>query len=332
MKEDVFTNLIAKKLSGNLSAQEEQLLRNWLSDAPEHRYLQEDMAKVWEWSSHVKMPPADVGSAWKKVEQKLDSGKPRLQIRVNKFFLMAASFLLLCVMAFLLRDTFLSSAPAVLVLETGPSEKLTHTLPDGSVVVLNSNSRLDFAELPGERSLHLSGEGFFEVIRQPTRPFIVHCGNTAVRVLGTSFNIRAYEEEEAIELYVQEGTVSWNRAGEVGAQGTLVTAGMSATFNIEEETIMVTDLSDVNALSWKDERLVFEGMPVSEVLVRLEKHFGIAIEVDNPAILNCRFFGKFESVSAEEVLQSLSFSMDLQYNSIGADVYRLSGSGCPDQQ
>jgi ferric-dicitrate binding protein FerR (iron transport regulator) len=329
MNQDFYTDLIAKHLSGNITPGEEQQLRVWLSEDVANRTLLKDMEAVWEISSSTPSSPVDVSAAWGRLEQSIVGSKPRLRLHRHPLLWLAAALLLLVVFAFLLRQFVVEPvAMPTLLVETAPSEKRILELSDGSVVTLNGSSRLEFVETDRERRVRLSGEAFFEVTRQVTRPFIIACGETRVRVLGTSFLVRAYADEPEQQLFVVEGAVSWGKADEVLAPMVL-TAGMAGKYDKEQAILEEVKIREDNMLSWKSDTLVFSDTRMADVVHDLEQHFGIEIEVVHPAILNCHFYGTFVTPRVTDILDAIALAMDLKYEVQQNGVYRISGAGCP---
>lgn len=329
MKEDLYNNLIAKKLSGNISPEEQQLLRGWIEESPENKAWNEDMEQIWALSGRVSTPPSDVSAAWKRLEANLSTTPTRrLQANYRNLLRIAASFLLILSLAVLIRNLLVPAMPEVFVFESAATEKQPIVLPDGSQIELNESSKLTFAVAAGERLAELQGEAFFDVARQAGKPFIITCNGTTVRVLGTRFNIRNYPDQP-VEVFVEEGTVSFSRQGDPDNM-LILTAGSGARYNTSTNTIEELKFSDSNSLSWKYNRLVFADTQMDQVIQQLERHFGITIGVENPDILNCHFFGTFEAVSEKELLKSLAFSMDLKYSNPQPGVYLLEGKGCPE--
>ncbi len=328
MNQDFYIDLIAKRLSGNISSGEEQQLRAWLSEDVSNRTLLKEMEGIWEISNSMPSSPVDISAAWMRLEQSIIADKPRLRLHRHPL-LLAAALLLLVVFAFLLRQFAVDSAamPTLLV-ETAPSEKKILELSDGSVVTLNGSSRLEFVETDRERRVRLSGEVFFEVQRQVTRPFIISCGETQVRVLGTSFLVRAYADEPEQQLFVVEGAVSWGKTDEVLAPMVL-TAGMAGKYDKEQAILEEVKIREANMLSWKSDTLVFSDTRMADVVHDLERHFGIEIEVDQPAIMNCHFYGTFVTARVTDILDAIALAMDLKYEVQQNGVYRIFGAGCP---
>jgi ferric-dicitrate binding protein FerR (iron transport regulator) len=239
-------------------------------------------------------------------------------------FKIAASIALVALFSWLLYHTFFSHET---ILKESQNSIVMVALPDGSEVWLNQHSRLTYQDDFNDknRSVQLEGEAFFEVRKDTQRPFIIQTQQAKVQVLGTSFNVQAYEETNSTEVHVASGLVSIssieNKTGGIalkpGETGRL-TNGNIAVFREEE---------DFNALAWKEKRLIFKKTPLNTVFKNLEEYFKIRIAIKNATILQCRFTGSFNQPTLEEIIEALSVSLDLTIAKEN-DTYVIDGDGC----
>ncbi|RMF26875.1 MAG: DUF4974 domain-containing protein [Bacteroidetes bacterium] len=331
VKQEIY-NLVAKYLSGNLEPDEESALWSWVEASPGNRKEFESLVQLWNESGRVVEPPftADVGQGWARLERKLgqaDGGAPsvrptaaRLRFRLR----VAAALLVLLVGGWLLLREL---APPLVEVRTAAGERKELHLPDGSQVWLNQNSTLRYERRFRRRNLRLEGEAFFQVAADSLRPFEVEGGGVGVRVLGTSFNLRAYPQEEQVELDVRTGRVLFFHAS--SREELEVAADEAAVFERPSGRLLKRPSPDPNATAWKSGILRFDDTPLREVVHTLERYFGARFRVDNPAVLDCPFTGPFPQPKLEEVLQTLDEGlMDALEVRREADVWVLSGKGC----
>ncbi|HEX8549774.1 MAG TPA: FecR domain-containing protein, partial [Cytophagaceae bacterium] len=165
-------------------------------------------------------------------------------------------------------------------------------LADGSVIILNKNSRLKTeADFGGtNRTVYLTGEAFFDVKKDASIPFIIYTTSSKTKVIGTSFNIRS-EANKSEEISVVSGKVNYKIKGGNG-DSLLLVAGNKCT--IEHNSLKKIESFDVNLLAWKDDKIVFEKTSLKDVVNDLEYYFDIDIKVTNEEILNCKYTGSFE--------------------------------------
>lgn len=190
-------------------------------------------------------------------------------------------------------------------------------LPDGSAVSLNAESTIKF-KVPFDQTIRevtLTGEAFFDVQKNPKVPFIVKSGNINVKVLGTRFNYKAYENENNVSVVLVEGKVSLNTTGRQTDEVVILKPGDRAIYDkISNQTVLTNGKID-QYVEWHNGRLVFDETPLPEVAVQLSRWFGVEITVDDPQIKNYRLTTTFENESLHEILEliRLSSPIDIKY-------------------
>ncbi|GAO42041.1 FecR family protein [Flavihumibacter petaseus] len=165
------------------------------------------------------------------------------------------------------------------------SKPIHLTLADGSVVWINSNSTLKYpVSFPGaDRKVELSGEGYFEIAKDQSRPFYVNCpGNDAqVRVLGTHFNINAYSNEKNMKVTLLEGAVKFSRQ----SRSCLLAPGQQAIAQQngkqDQDAIAVVDDIDVEeVMAWKNGQFIFNGSDVQQIMRELERWYNVEVQYE----------------------------------------------------
>jgi len=183
-------------------------------------------------------------------------------------------------------------------------------LPDGSHVWLNSESRLSFSDnfLDKTRSVTLKGEALFKV-RKGERPFVVTTKYGEVRVKGTTFNVCAFENSE-FQTTLVEGSVTY-RNTKLKKEVSLY-PGQQIVLS-ENDGIHVHEVKTELYTTWKDGLIVFEKEPLKDVMRKLERHFGIRIELDDNHLIDMRFTGKIENESLDEVMEYINKTKPIDY-------------------
>ncbi|MBX2843974.1 MAG: FecR domain-containing protein [Flammeovirgaceae bacterium] len=196
--------------------------------------------------------------------------------------------------------------------------KTTLELKDGTIVKLNSDSKLIFPSSfdANIREVYLEGEAFFDVSRDENRPFIIHTGKVKTTVLGTSFNIKAFPEDESVQVAVASGKVAVAyQAPDNNVKSTkelfLLPEEMS-TFSKIDNQLVKSDFDRKQVLSWKDNILYFENASFNEVKEKLERWYGVSFEVKGKS-LESEFEGEFHNESLKAVLEGLSFSVKFDF-------------------
>ncbi|WP_215224249.1 FecR family protein [Echinicola shivajiensis] len=191
-------------------------------------------------------------------------------------------------------------------------------LPDGSTVWLNSDSKLSYQAPFSEdqREIWLEGEAFFEVARDEKRPFLVHTGKVTTQVLGTSFNINSFDNEDDIAVTVLTGKVQVTASDSAGlfrTQLTTLVPGEQASFSKSDKSISVGKVDASQAILWKEKTLLFDKEPFSKVITKLERWYGVDIENLSESTNSCIVQGKYSNENLENVLTSLQYALGFEY-------------------
>jgi ferric-dicitrate binding protein FerR (iron transport regulator) len=317
-------HLVLKFLQGKLSEDEKIAFKDWLNESSENQALVEEFQKVWSLTPDQSLPSDfNTDREYLRFKEVLSEkeGARIVSMEPKRFSWIAAACLVLLVAAGITLYFQFSSSGEIVKQTASIPEPLT--LPDGSVILLNANSMItyneDFKDLRGVR---LRGEAFFEVKKDPEHPFTITTGNAKVTVLGTSFNVQS-ENDTLTEVLVVTGKVQLT-----GAENSslILNPGSLALCSASKPAPKLKELSP-NVLSWKEKRLVFEKMPLHEVLHDIRKYFGAEFSVKNKALLTCRFTGSFSEPTLDEVFESLAVALDLEISKHG-DTYAIEGEGC----
>ncbi len=198
--------------------------------------------------------------------------------------------------------------------------KSTIFLKDGSIVYLNSESKIKFPEVFNDsiRLVHLEGEAYFDIARNEHKPFIVQTGDLQIKVLGTSFNIKAFQELDDIKVSLNSGLVEISnfitQSKEQHGQKINLKAGESVSYlKIQNRFADVSNFDHNLDLSWKDGQLVFKDADVSTVISKLERWYGVDISVQNKPNFKWEYTGNFENQTLHNVLELLSFSQNFDF-------------------
>ena len=196
--------------------------------------------------------------------------------------------------------------------------KSTIVLTDGSKIWLNADSRIEYPEVftGNTREVHLSGEAFFEVAKNPAKPFIIHLANGTVRVLGTSFNIRAYDNEKIVETSVATGKVAfiprYEKSGK--KQDTIfLTPDNKVSYSLIKEEVITQPTTSAEDKAWTEGKMIFRSMSFEEIAVELERNFGKQVVFKNEEARNYRLTGSFQNNTLAEILFYLSKTKSFSY-------------------
>ncbi|HSZ72201.1 MAG TPA: FecR family protein [Cytophagaceae bacterium] len=232
-----YDHLIVKHLTDQLSEEEKTMLFSWIAESEEHQIYYHDFLTVWEKSSPLNIDYLpDTDASWmvlqKEIEQEQKQSFKMPVFRSAGFYKIAASLVLVIGLAYLI-GIAMSSLDRNILRQTAENRDVFY-LPDSSMVWLNKNSSLSYTpSFDGkERIVYLKGQAFFDVKKNPDRPFIIHASGTTTKVLGTSFDLKAYDKED-VQLTVVTGKVSFTAQ----QQSILLLPGDKGVFHHKENML-----------------------------------------------------------------------------------------------
>lgn len=296
--------LIAKSLSGNITALEQAMLDQWLAESPDNALAFEEARRVWELTAQYTVV-ADTDAAWQKLHQSIAESSQQQQPRTGAWVMrIAAAVVLLAGIGYLFTTVF--NQPVAIRTIASAGETLKVTLPDSSVVWLNRGSSIAFAEgFKGDsRTVQLTGEAFFDVVHRTDKPFVITAGNATITDIGTTFNVRAYKNEKQVEVSVATGIVDF--AGSNKARVTL-NAGYHAVYNASSATMLANKNESTNYMAWKTGKLVFENDNLNQVAATLGRYYNTSITVDSTAA-TMLFTGSFNQATISDAMRILETS------------------------
>jgi transmembrane sensor len=330
-------SLIYKQLSNDITAVELEQLQDWLNESEDNKVIAEDIALIWE-STDVndEIISALAGEVDLDVEFALlneriqTNGKPETKVvpMWRKYIGLAAGLALLIGAGVVLLQYDFGTESQMAELTTGDTAEEI-ILSDGSVINLNANSTLKYPVefTGGTREVELSGEAFFDIAKDASHPFTVHTSFEDVSVLGTSFNIRAYEGESNSEVSVTTGKVKVDN----GTVNKILLPNEKVVVNHSNGVMEHQITENLNENAWLTNVMVFEDAQMPEVLEDLEAYFDLEFTVENPDLLSCPFDANFNFAEGDDlstVLTTISkvFSVTPEKTSEGD--YILVGGSC----
>lgn len=196
-------------------------------------------------------------------------------------------------------------------------------LSDGSRVWLNSESELEYPVLFGhrERAVKLSGEAFFEVTPDASRPFIVEANGICTRVLGTSFNIKAYSNEPTVSTTLFTGKVNVSTSAD-SSRSVLLTPGKQADWNRGTAQMQVSKANLEHVLAWKEGLFIFSKADLEVVSRQIERWYGVKFVYEKDEKTNYTFNGYFsKDETLSSILEAFTFAGGPEFNIKGEVVY-----------
>lgn len=202
-------------------------------------------------------------------------------------------------------------------------------LPDGTKVVLNDNSELNFN---GEtfdreaREVNLIGEATFDVVHNSSKPFVVHTGKVSTKVLGTEFNINAYPERDKITVTVLRGLVEVGDGQHVYGQ---IKPNEQIAVDVHSSEFIQLKTNAEDAVHWKQNFIVLDDVDLEQAAAIIGKKFNVKITLENPELKKCRIMVRFlNNETLETVLSVISKGLGVNYSIEKDGNVVLRGNGC----
>jgi ferric-dicitrate binding protein FerR (iron transport regulator) len=309
-----FQNITQRYFRGQLSDDEYEVLTDYLQDSNNRQYFEQ--AKQ-EWNQNPEFNET-VRENWNRLEYKINKQKPTIVKMpvTRRIWVQVAAVAAILVLGLLLGSvvTYLLSGNQFnqeqLVFETPRGEKSMVTLPDGSEVWLNANSRLVYNSFSANhRQVELKGEAFFKVTSNERAPFVVKTNECSVEVLGTTFNIMAYDEFGRKEITLISGKVNVQLEG----SGQVLKPGQALI--LKDHKFKVVEVNASQSSGWVDNKFNFQNIPLSELMKRLENWYDVDITLDNRTGREVNFTGTFKNEETIwQVLDAIKVYTPIKYD------------------
>ncbi len=359
-------NLIYKYLSGELDEQQTRKLFEWVSASETNRKFFAKIKNSWTsiGLNHSNID-VDLGREFElltiRLNQEKKSGNSVVKIRNLKNSKITPIYFLYRIAAILLILYSIGGTSYYFIrnhktdyniISTKRGEKSSLVLSDGTKIWLNSETTLKYPADINKKTvnIYLDGEAYFNVAKNHGRKLIVNASNINIEVVGTSFNVKSYSNEETVETTLEKGTVFITADDKQNMQsGSLILKpNQQATFIKKTRKILISDLTssvvdkvpplnkplivgmqnqNTNSLqmlsdkentklytAWKDGELIFKSERFEDLAHRMERWYDMQIEIKSQELKDSKYTGRFEKETIEQSLNALSLSMPFIYN------------------
>jgi ferric-dicitrate binding protein FerR (iron transport regulator) len=323
-------NLIARYLAGETSEKEWEELSLWMETSTENKKYFEGIKFVHDKAvaSH-RIVKVDVNKAWSKLSSQMatsaQASTPKtitLPVYKRTWLRVAATFAIFLTISAVLYFVSLPKGSEHVTLVANDSVK-TQTLAGNTEITLNRNSKIIYnAKKSGkQQEIELTGEAFIEVNHGKDTTLIVKAGETMIRDIGTSFNVKAYSVSATIEVLVQSGEVAFYTAQNAGIS---VKAGESGIYNKQEKKFYKPGAVDINAIAYKSKLFIFREIPLVKAISSLNKVYSQKFELANINLENCTITVTFDNETPAGIADIIAETLGLQLTEAG-DRFILSG-------
>ena len=298
-----------------------------------NQFMSEDIHHTGEYWKELRKMSDDVeinvSKAWDSLHTRLNESGLKSEdgpnlIKFNRSSFMRVAAMALIVLSFVMVAAYLTNpdlfSKKITVATDSNQKNINVLLPDGSRIFLNRNSEFSYRANFGKtgRNVSLTGEAFFEISADGSKPFVIDLRFARVKVVGTSFNVITKNSESAVEVYVKTGKVMLSNNS--GSQSLALETGFIGT--MDSKVSGKTLNKNPNYLSWNTGLLVYNGQKLDVVFSDLKRVYNMDIVVADPGILENTWTSPIDNQPQETIIRIICASFNLSYNKDGS-VYHL---------
>lgn len=298
---DKIDDLILLLLEGTISSEDRQDLKNWVNASAENRRYFKDRVRIWQLTGAVAKNRYHKDAAFEafklRVAAENTKEKPKTRIiSLSRIYKYAACFLLFLLVGgvsyFLInnRDNQ-SPKPLFYAVNTPEKSKMKVDLPDGSVVWLNTSSKLVYDSQFGisNRHLALSGEAYFEIAKNEGLPLIVSLDDAEVKVLGTKFNVTNYQTDAEIHVALLQGSVEF--IDKRTNKNVIMKPDQMICLDKNSRSTKLKNIKAQDYNGWINNKLFFDEETLGQIAKELERAMGVSIIFEDDDLKNQVFYG-----------------------------------------
>lgn len=335
MEQDRIWVLMARRLAGEITPQEQLELEQFVRTNPDIHFPIQTITELWNpetYTDDPEEPDAETEAAYMAHIERLRNAHPANSQPARRnlipYFLTLVAILTITYLV-MPRKRDRVNKPVLTSISTKSGSKTKTVLPDGSQVWVNAASHLSYDNNFGKknRELKLEGEAFFIVAHDSSKPFVVHTTDMDLVVLGTSFNVKSYPGDQTSEAALISGSMEIvlipRKQRKVILRPTekLVLTSTSRSDgsktipgkSMDEPPFLIKNITQFKAAdslivetSWVSNKLVFSDQSLQDVLAQMERWYGVSITIDEPVNPALRYTGLFEKENLHDALAALS--------------------------
>lgn len=323
-----YWDIIAKYLANeDLSGEEKTILESLRNDDEFKKVFEQSAEVIDKTDRYFELKKFNTDKAWNKMNNQISSSRKKISL---KWALSAAAIMLLFISTGVAIWHFSSGKNDFLEFATNESNlsKPQVILPDGTKVTLNHSSKITYPkEFKGlTREVNLSGEAFFEVTPNHEKPFIIKTNRASVKVLGTTFNVYAYNNVPTVEVMVKTGKVELlenKPTDHILNNKVLLLPGEKGILNKNDGKITKEGTFNSNNLSWITQEVKFNYSSLREVVNTLCRTYNVQIDVDPNVDQNLQLSATFTKQKPDYIIDVVAMTLNLKLEKTGNNSYRI---------
>jgi transmembrane sensor len=329
-------DLLAKYFAGEASIDQTLEIEKWVNENPNHKKTFDSMYYLWVQSGHQKYSKQiNITESWEKMKFRMKAAKeikpenPKnisLLKRTAYRFLQLAAIIVIGLLINALVNYF--NPKPILISKETQLASIDIKLSDDSDIKLNKNSKISYPHkfIGKQRHVQLEGEAFFEVTPDKEKPFIIETPFSFIKVVGTSFNVQAYDTSDVIEVTVITGIVELSGKNKEDEK-IIIKKGEKGIIEKSTGKPVKLEIIEQNQLFWATRTLIFKDTELYIASAAIADAYDVEIEILSTKIKNCKLDAVFSDATIDEIMEVLRITFDLKIEKTN-NHYKLDGSNC----
>ncbi len=309
--------IIRKYLRGRFSLNDKATVDKYFTNQKYNPELNEVLSNHWnELETRETSDQKDLSPVLNKINHEIllrSNRQPSTLRMLWQIYAKAAAVLLIpivIVTLYLYQDR--SSSNSWVEIHSPYGARTQFSLPDGSTGWLNSGSVIKYStQFQSDRNISLNGEAYFDVVKNPKSPFLIHTQSIDVQVLGTSFNVVSYDVDSIAEVVVTSGKVEVSKNNKKIRQNLLPNDRL--VFNSLKNSTAISVVDVQNYTSWKTGKLIFMNDNLDEVIRKISRFYNVGFIINSDVDRSQLFRAIMEKENLEEVLRYMKLTMNIDY-------------------
>lgn len=320
---DHIEDLLPRYCEGQLSEEERRQVEEWMVQSDENYQIAKQIQTLYlatDTMNVLKQIDTEKALATVSARMAVLSGRRTWLIWMQR--IAAVLFIPLLITVFIQHNDSEPMLAQTMEVRTNPGMTTKINLPDGSVVHLNSESVLRYPSqfTGGIRDVYLEGEAFFTVKKDFRKRFIVSAPHhTQVEVLGTAFNVEAFEDDSLVSTTLVEGKINFSFVEKLQSQVVTMKPGEKLVYNPASSKVYLSATTGETETAWKDGKVLFSNTPLPEALHMLAKRYHIEFVIVNDKLRNESFTGSFTHQRLDRILEVFKISSNIRWRYLDTD-------------
>lgn len=320
MPKDIDSHIIDFFLD-NSDTIEDPYLVEWLSEEKTNEVNFEKYQKIWRHTkTYTEVDAFDMNRAWSSIDDKLNKKRKLNRYITNPIYFLSASVAtLLILLSLTVFQTSRQNTDVYFTVKADRGSRSEICLPDGSTVLLNADSEITYSFEPREkvRRISFKGEGFFDITKRK-EPLIIRLENDLeVRVLGTSFNLRSYDDDQFIQTSLVKGSIELLHHNNT----LLMNSGDVVHLDKKTNQLMCSENVLSHTIGWLENKIYMDNMSLNDLCNYLERLYGVEIFVLEDLADSIHYNGVLKEESIIDIMESLHRLSDINYQVKGREIF-----------